>query len=350
MPSSAGLKHRQQGFTLIELLVVIAIIGVLIALLLPAVQAAREAARRSQCSNNLKQIGLGMHSYHSVYDVFPMGGSNPHAFSGTDIHGPSALLHLLNNIEQTSLYNSYNFIWGAVSAAAAVNAPNTTVNTAQVNTYLCPSDTGSRVFRNATNYRASVGPQFNYFARARSSRGVGVGVFASRVAYGVADITDGTSNTLVFGETIVGNNTPASNNGAEFYNCVPWPGDMNGTGIDMVLPNPTALANLEQYIQACNAARASLSSQVNNRASRWAANRTDSGAIATMLATPNTTNADCTNRAENGMLAMRSRHSGGINVLLADGSVRFIKDSINPLTWWALGTKAGGEVISADQL
>jgi len=346
MSHSGRHRHEVCGFTLIELLVVIAIIAVLIALLLPAVQAAREAARRSQCINNLKQIGLGLHNYHSTNDSFPMLGSYPAAADTGDGHGPSILLFLLGNIEQQALYNAFNFNVAYVTCCSPNTYVNPTVVNASVATYLCPSDSGATVFKNGTSYNASVGPQFNFYSRSISSSGVGVGPFATRVAYGIRDITDGTSNTIAFGEAMMGDNTNASRNGAEFYQCVPWPGSASGSGVGMVMP--ISMSNLNSYIQACNQARTSSSSMNENRGSFWAANRMGQGPVGAILLQPNSPNADCQNTNSNGTMTLRSRHPGGVNVLMCDGSVKFMKDSVNQITWWALGTKAGGEVISAD--
>ena len=344
---------RRRGFTLIELLVVIAIIAVLIALLLPAVQAAREAARRSQCVNNLKQIGLGLHNYHSINDTFPMAASYPGAFDKSIPHGPSVLVYMLGQIEQQALYNAFNFNIGAVfGASAAYTAMNSTVFNTSVTVYLCPSDPGTGVYLKAANYVCSVGPQFRYDTG--GTAGVGVGMFAIQVAWGSRDVTDGMSNTLAFSEALIGDNNAGSRNGAERYVNLSWPtgtGMLNGfaagSGMDQVLPG--AQATLASYIGSCNAARNANSNSTDYGQSFWASGRTHYGPINSTLLTPNSKNADCcAYPAETAMFAMRSRHSGGVNALFADGSVKFMKDSVNQLTWWSLGSRAGGEVISAD--
>jgi prepilin-type N-terminal cleavage/methylation domain-containing protein/prepilin-type processing-associated H-X9-DG protein len=344
--------RRQRAFTLIELLVVIAIIAVLIALLLPAVQAAREAARRSSCVNNLKQIGLALHNYHSSNDVFPMLNGISNAIDNSNWHGPSVLAFLLSNMEQTSMYNSFNFPGGAVvGAAATYTTVNSTVFLSRVASYLCPSDTGWSVFTYGTDYAANIGPQFNFDWVGRNTYGGGVGMFVDRYSFGFKDCTDGTSNTVCFSEVLIGDNTVATLNGAEYYNCQGWPSGTNGgdgSAGDSIMPIPAAITYLQTYITQCNAARAAVTMQNNDRASYWAAGRMPQGPIFSALLPPNSPNADCNQDASTGTFASRSRHAGGVNSLMTDGSVRFIKSTIAPQIWWQLGTKAGGEVISSD--
>jgi len=323
---------------------------------LPAVQSAREAARRAQCTNNLKQIGLALHNYHAANNSFPLliGNGNDGLW-----HGPSVLVYILPYMEQSPLENAFNYsVASVIGAAANFTIINNTVSSANEASYLCPSDKGG--FRQGSNYAASVGPQFLYDDG--PNRGVGVGFFAAGASgtrnalaqaldchtFSIADIRDGTSNTVAFSEVLIGDNTAGAMNGAEVYSGVPWPqSSPYGAGANQVMPS--GANNLNTYIGLCNAARASRTNEQNDRSSYWAAGRMHHGPLNGMLTTPNSKNADCNYYAAwDQMYAMRSRHPGGVNGLLGDGSVRFFKDSIAQTTWWALGTRAGGETISAD--
>jgi len=146
----------------------------------------------------------------------------------------------------------------------------------------------------------------------------------------------------------MGDNNTAQRKGAEWYNGVGWPGSANGTGAAMVLPNPTAVTNLNTYAGQCKSAQSSAAGEQNSRGNFWASARFGQGVFFSMIQTPNSPNPDCQNTNDNGTITSRSRHPGGVNTLFADGSVKFIKSSVNQTTWWALGSKAGGEVLSAD--
>ncbi len=339
-----------KGFTLIELLVVIAIIAVLISLLLPAVQSAREAARRAQCTNNLKQLGLGLANYESANGRFPLGSfqmpppGDPAAAPCNGRHEHSFLLAMLPQIEQSQIFNAQNF------NVHYTDAPNTTVFGVGVNTLWCPSDTAvfeprSESFGTPmryTSYRGNAGTAF-YVSRysqpgcdanfsTRMGKADGMLYYYSSVP--IAGITDGTSNTMLLGEIAYGK-IPASDR----WDWIWWTSGNNADTLATTLfpLNPQRKMN-EGY-----------------------ANQGLLGINAPTL-----------------FMSFSSFHPGGMNAAFCDGSVRFIKDTINTMpfdastglplgmqadaagilslvppaqfgVWQALSTRKGGEVISADQ-
>jgi prepilin-type N-terminal cleavage/methylation domain-containing protein len=326
---------NRRGFTLIELLVVIAIIAVLIALLLPAVQAAREAARRAQCVNNLKQLGIALHNYHDVNGAFPVDRFNGPVFGsytyGLDCY--SAMVRLLPFMEQTTTYSTFNFNLNN-------NDPgNTTGLGVYVASFLCPSDTTDRVPAGwaATNYAVSEGAYFPWLYGPSDVPGANTsfappnGVFFVDMSFNIASITDGTSNTAAFSERVIG----------DFSSAISTP------KTDNYSPG-TSPAGFTDAIAGCLALNiTNLSLQgLSVDGAPWAFS-SNCETIYKHATTPNT--RSCMYPANwRILLSANSNHPGGVNVTLSDGSVRFIKDTINPVTWQAMGTRNGGEVISAD--
>ncbi len=341
----------RRGFTLIELLVVIAIIAVLIALLLPAVQSAREAARRAQCTNNLKQIGLGLHNYHSALNSFPLGNTTAMSYGYESDWGAwSAQALLLGYMDGQPIYNSCNF--NVVTWFASGWQINLTVTNTVLNVFICPSDGQSpdtpmsRQWAGDTNnYFASMGTTTANFYTADSN-----GLFAWNASYGVQSVTDGTSNTTAFSESLIATDTL----------WLPWRGGVSASsgGQNYLIDARANLPALMADLQLCTLYFQSHQNPTgtNDKGFRWAMG----GRGITMFNTivpPNSTlyqwggcRLDCggCGFAFGQYSNATSNHPGGCNVMMGDGSVRFMKSSINMQTWWALGTRNGGEVVSSD--
>jgi prepilin-type N-terminal cleavage/methylation domain-containing protein/prepilin-type processing-associated H-X9-DG protein len=361
-----GARLRRQpalGFTLIELLVVIAIIAVLIALLLPAVQAAREAARRAQCVNNLKQIGLGMHNYHTRNDCFP-GGAVPTSTSAgvaTVQGGFSAHARMLSDIEQSGLANASNFSLSVFNDTYGSYA-NSTVAIARLSVFLCPSSpvpnwtlrTGLTPFTaNAPgcSYFGSTGCNISFQASPPANNGNppnGVFLFGLGTPIGLRDIQDGASGTVAFGEWQIGDGnmsllTQISDGAYAGANSFP-------AGYTATPPTMTP-ATLNQWIATCNKALSAGTGNWSWDGEVWSFGF-PSSTLGNLVAPPNAV-INCIAGAGGalpvaGTIGLSSYHPGGVNVLLCDGSVKFLKNSINLPTLWALGSRAQGEVISAD--
>jgi prepilin-type N-terminal cleavage/methylation domain-containing protein/prepilin-type processing-associated H-X9-DG protein len=354
MKVSRNLSSRR-AFTLIELLVVIAIIAVLIALLLPAVQSAREAARRIQCTNNLKQLGLSVHNYISAVDVFPaMAIWNPpcDAWSCWQGWNPSWMVATLPYMEQQPLFNALNFISGGVGYA-----PNSTVAATQMAFMICPSEDATlrpTGFYATTNYVA------NFGGPGPISRFTGPIVpntnpwysFSNIAWFGTQGIRDGMTNTAIFSERLISKNvaTPIT---------VGSPDHNRGNYlVNMTLsPDTGGQAQALQFVQACRSLPATATCvDQQNIGYFWIGNYPYTTIINSYshFNTPNGltctyTNSECTNwGGTSAAVTANSNHPGGVNVGFCDGSVRFVKDSVSMQTWWAIGTRNMGEVVSSD--
>jgi prepilin-type N-terminal cleavage/methylation domain-containing protein/prepilin-type processing-associated H-X9-DG protein len=351
------MRNRRPGFTLIELLVVIAIIGVLIALLLPAVQAAREAARRAQCVNNLKQIGLAIHNYESSVNALPWG-------DGPDLWNQWSSLALISPyMEQYNVYSAINFDWGMQEPARLAN---TTAQRTKLAFLQCPSDIDRLTAPDGhNNYASNAGNApaafydwnntgafnglFGWSGRP-PERATQAGERKLRPIVVLADITDGTSNTAAFSERVKG---------------VGW--FANPTVVDRMTPSATPvriakpandndLNTPQAFYQQCRATGpnlpgAAFSPNFYAFGSYWH-NGGFGHSRYNHLMTPNSHSCNYSNTRwggdSGGAYTASSRHPGGVNVCFADGSVKFIKASVAAETWWALGSRAGGEVVSAD--
>ncbi|MBI1347487.1 DUF1559 domain-containing protein [bacterium] len=297
-------RRRMPGFTLIELLVVIAIIAILIALLLPAVQQAREAARRTQCRNHLKQLGLAMHNYHDSLGVFPYGVQNAGVFHLRD----TWFQQILPYIDQAPMFNNY-----AAWVGQWVMDTPAAIRDAKISVMGCPSDPYSLQFGASGGLRSGAyGFQGNYVGCTGDQQlqgGDSGGLFFHRSSTRIRDCIDGTSNTLLMSEAIIRGPTTGGWGEAGGY----WGGgEGGGYGFTTAYPPNSTVTD---QVYAC-------------KSTTW----------------PNAPCTSLTTYATQRNLA-RSNHTGGVHAVMADGAVRFVSSNVDSTTWKRLGTRAGQETL-----
>lgn len=348
---------KRRGFTLIELLVVIAIIAVLIALLLPAVQQAREAARRTQCKNNLKQLGLAMHNYLDAFKVFPMSSLQ---FVGLENNALSAnyqwgfLPRLLPFMDLSTIFNQLNLNGPLYDADLGdlIRPENQAAASTIVPSFLCPSDLASSFDSNygvnnlaPTNYAVCIGTGLATATDTAGSQFTTDGIVYACSATDTASVTDGLSNTVMISECLLGN-TLSSYGSGFFIGSIPTGGaQRNYAYLADYLGSPGPVSD-----DSC--ASASTWNVQDPAGFLWLSGEPRVSSYNHYYG-PNSPNYDCiseftsTNYDTYGWHTARSMHTGGVNATLGDGSVRFVSTNIDINLWRALATRAGNETIGA---
>ncbi len=325
--------HRalRTGFTLIELLVVIAIIAILIALLLPAVQQAREAARRSSCKSNLKQLGIAFHNYHDTYGTLPRGH---YQITGADSwHGHGIWVSLLPQMEQSNVYEGWNF------NQDYLNGANIERNT-RIAVLLCPSDPDYGGSEPGVNYVGNGGSTFDFWF----NTGTANGAIARLDEVRFADITDGLSNVVLASEILKGD----ANSGVTSDSDIVRIDNGAATFANAAFATQAELDAAGALADAANPGEQPSRSQCGQH---WSAPYSYQSMFNT-AAPPNWNHRSvamggnfgrCSDR--NGLFPARSRHTGGVQATFADGSVRFISENVNLLTWQRLGARNDGGTV-----
>ena len=319
--------HRSPGFTLVELLVVIAIVGVLVSLLLPAVQASREAARKISCMNNLKQLGLAMHNHESAYGVLPPGRGSPfpRVFSAHVFLLPYCEGIVFNSIDLESPPITFTLASGKVLDGS----PNRQAATTVFPLFVCPSDPGSgRVSQSdfgGSNYAVCSGSGQLEFGSLRDSDGL----FYSGSQTRFGDILDGSSNTVAFSERTLG--IPSAG------------GDERRNTRFGIWEFRDRRATTQS---ACRAKENG--SWYEQRGEKWIMGNYGNTVYNHGLG-PNSEAWDCMNiTQQTGLMGARSLHPSGVNVLMADGSVHGTSNSVDLLIWRSLSTREGAEIVPAN--
>lgn len=340
----AGGEGAARGFTLVETLAAIAIVGVLASLVLFGVQRARAAALRASCLNNLKQIGLGMQMYLQAEGVFPPINLGVRQASGTEIYSWnfSAAARMLPYLEQPGLFNAVNFQLRPLGGEGL--AANQTAMTTTLSVLLCPSDARIEVpGYGRVGYRFCVGPT-PMVGPDRHDPLWNSGPFTTSRTYRAADFADGLSSTVGVSERLQGDWTRGPfRRGGDYTEASP------------PLDEPDARA--DAAVAICSAAGGPEASADSRGGESWFL----SGYGFTLYnhcATPNGRTPDCAfhfitdslhgRSLREGVMSATSLHPGGVNALYMDGGVRFVRDSIHPAAWRALGTRSGGEPVPAD--